>query len=108
MLYSYGKLRVAPRPKADPIDHDTDIRADDGYVSRESSDCAQEIPKEDEDAPQLDEESYQGPPEEDERNSREEGGGAFRLLFPCEEEQGLCRSDDDREADEEQDLEIPC
>lgn len=68
------------------------------------SDCDEEVTKEDEQAVQLDQESSQGPAEEDENDTCRESGSSLELLRTGEKGYSLLDTDDECQSNDEEDL----
>lgn len=81
-----------------------DVRADNWDISRELTDGDQEVSEQDEDSVQLDQETSQGPAEEDEEDTECECSGALEFLATGEKGDGLLEADYQGQADEEEDL----
>lgn len=101
---SYRKIGVRPPSQAGSINKHTDIRANDRGVPRKGRDCSKEIPEKDRYAVELDAEAQERPSQENEPKAGEEGCCTLGLLPPREEDKSLGRSDDYRQADQEEDL----
>ena len=100
---SYRHIRIPP-PSTDRVQKLLNVRPHDRDIAREASHGREEVPKEDKDPVQLDQESRERPPQQDQQDPCRERCRALEFLFPGEEEQGLLGADDEGQTDEEQDL----
>jgi hypothetical protein len=87
------------------LERTRNIGPHDGHVSHKPGNCSEEVAEQDEDAVQFDEEADKSPLGENQRDAYRESKRAFPLLAAREEGERFCRADDERQADEEEDLE---
>lgn len=100
---SYRELGIAPATRQN-FQSALDIGSNHGNVSRELSDCNEEITEEDEQAVQLDQESSQGPAEKDENDTSGESGSSLEFLRTSEKSDCFLDTDDQGQSNDEEDL----
>lgn len=80
------------------------VGANDGNVASERADGSKEVSEQDKNTICLDNETGQGPSEEDQEYTSHKSCRSFQFLPSCEEDESLLKTDDEGQANEEENL----
>lgn len=105
LLESYRELSIAP-PTGKNLQPTLDVRPYHGDVACKLADSDKEVAEQDEQAVKFNQESSQGPAEEDKEDTGGECGGALEFLRAREEDHGFLKTDDQGQSNKEEDLGI--
>ena len=95
---------LIPRSRRYPLQRRRNIRPNVRNIVRKPSNRGKEVSKQDEDAIQLNQEADKRPPHQYQANPRRERRRALDFLSSRKEGESLLDADDQRQADEEEDV----
>lgn len=105
MLESYRKLSIAP-PTGKNLQPSLNVRPYHGDVACKLANSDKEVAEQDKQAVKFDQESSQGPAEEDKEDTGGECGSALKFLRAREEDHGFLQTDNQGQSNEEENLGI--